>query len=218
MARFCARLAMKGLPQCLRCCWNRQSQRHQQITHSMPTGHCPQPWRKREGKSMEQWKCGACQELAREGVVCVHIPDRPWSMARCSACWPVHVGRQAAQVSPNQPSSTALLPVQILSPINQCQAASGFRLNLQHPFEGFRSSIYSQKVVRGPPLCSSSWAVGVRIFLMDAQDLHHLSSHARSPGAPLIIWQPLQLTASLLQPAQHAVKLLQAAILLPLAV
>ena len=25
-----------------------------------------------------------------------HIPDRPWSIARCSACWPM--GRQAAQL------------------------------------------------------------------------------------------------------------------------
>ena len=71
---------------------------------------------------MEQWKCRACQELAREGVVHTHIPDRPWSIAHCSACWPMHacitchMGQQAAQVSRNQPSSTTLLPVQIPQP------------------------------------------------------------------------------------------------------
>ena len=90
------------------------------------------------------------------------------------------------------------MPVQFLSSTNQCQIASRLRVNLQHPSEGLKSLLYSQKVVRGPPLCSSSWAVRVRIFLMDAQDLYHFSSHARSPGAPLIIWQPLQVTAPLL--------------------
>lgn len=159
---------------------------------------------------MEQWKCGACQELAREA-----FSEKVLSVFT-SLTGPgrlpivVHAGPWADRLL----RSVLISRASHLSPINQCQAASGFRLNLQHPFEDFRSSIYSQKVVRGPPPCSSSWAVRVRIFLMDAQDLHHLSSHARSPGAPLIIWQPLQLTAPLLHPAQHAVKLLQAAILL----
>ena len=163
---------------------------------------------------MEQWKRGACQELAREAF------SRKVLSVFTSLTGPgrlpivVHAGPWADRLL----RSVLISPASHLSPIKQCQAASGFRLNLQHPFEGFRSLNYSQKVVRGPPPCSSSWAVRVGIFLMDAQDLHHLSSHACSPGAPLIIWQPLQLTAPLLHPAQHAVKLLQAAILLLLTV